>query len=81
VSAVPERLECPRCGRAMQAGYLLDHGDHNARMVSSWVAGTPEKSFWTGLKTKDRTVLPVTTYRCERCGFLESYARAEAPAP
>ena len=76
-----ERLECPRCGRTMHAGFVMDRGDYNAGLVSNWVEGPPEKSFWTGLKTKDRLVLPVTTYRCERCGYLESYARPEAPEP
>jgi hypothetical protein len=69
-----QRLECPRCRGAMAPGYVLDHGDHNARRVAHWVEGTPEKSFWVGLKTADRAVLPVTTYRCVRCGYLESYA-------
>ena len=69
-------LECPRCRGEMEAGYVMDRGDYNMPSVPQWVEGTPEKSVWTGLKTKNRDVLPVTTYRCERCGYLESYARA-----
>lgn len=38
------------------------------------VSGAPAKSFWRGITTKDRMVVPVTMYRCERCGFLEGYA-------
>jgi len=34
---------------------------------------------WTGLKTKDREVYPLTSYRCERCGYLELYALPETP--
>ena len=75
------RLECPRCGRQMLAGYLLDRGGDAPRGAAQWVAGAPEKSFWMGLTTKDRAVLPVTTYRCEGCGYRESYARADAPSP
>jgi hypothetical protein len=58
----------------MHPGYILDskHGDR--RGVTEWIAGLPEKSFWMGLKIKGRQRLPVTAYRCERCGFLESYA-------
>jgi hypothetical protein len=59
----------------MQAGFLLERLDHNSKAVTQWVAGAPERSFWTGLRLKNRMVLPVTTYRCERCGLLESYAR------
>ena len=29
---------------------------------------------WTGLKTRDKDKLDITTYRCRRCGYLESYA-------
>ena len=63
----------------MDAGYLMDKGHANARMVAEWVEGVPEKSFWTGLKTGDRMVIKVTSYRCGRCGYLVSYA-ADAPA-
>ena len=69
------RIECPRCGKRMQAGFLLERLDHNSKAVTQWVVGAPERSFWTGLRLKNRMVLPVTTYRCERCGLLESYAR------
>ena len=59
-------------------GYFLEskHGDRRA--PTEWVAGPPEKSFWMGVSIKDRAVLPVTVYRGERCGYLESYA---LPAP
>lgn len=59
----------------MEIGFQLDHGHANARMVADWVEGKPERSFWQGLKTKDRQVLDIEVYRCERCGYLESYAR------
>jgi hypothetical protein len=65
----------------MHPGYVLDLGDYNARHVAQWVEGAPEKSVWTGLKTTARAVLPVTTYRCEGCGYLESYAHGPEPGP
>jgi len=58
----------------MEPGFLIDRGHLNALETAQWVEGEPEKSFWTGLKTKGRDRHPVTTYRCERCGYLESYA-------
>jgi hypothetical protein len=30
---------------------------------------------WTGLKLKGHETFPVTSYRCEKCGYLEAYAR------
>jgi hypothetical protein len=39
------------------------------------VEGLPERSFWKGLSLKNRRVLMVVSFRCESCGYLESYAR------
>jgi len=61
----------------MEAGFIVDHKNDSAR-VETWVEGPPTKSFWAGLKIKDRQQLSVTTYRCDRCGYLESYALDEA---
>jgi predicted nucleic-acid-binding Zn-ribbon protein len=69
-----DRHECPKCGRQMQPGYFLDSKHGERRGATEWVEGVPVRSFWMGLKIKGRQVLPVTVYRCERCGFLESYA-------
>lgn len=65
---------CAKCGTAMEAGFLLDHQAHASGTQSAWIDGAPERSFWTGLKLKGHQRLPVTTYRCPKCGFLESYA-------
>lgn len=57
----------------MVRGYQVDQG-YGSMSVPKWVEGEPERSYWVGLKLKGRTQLPVTTYRCGRCGYLESYA-------
>jgi hypothetical protein len=66
-------LDCPRCGGGMEAGYMIDVG-YGTKAVPKWVEGAPQKSFWTGLKLTGKDQLDVTTYRCRRCGYLESYA-------
>lgn len=66
--------ECPKCRRTMEPGFVLDQA-HGATLQSSWVEGAPERSFWTGLKLAGRERVPVQTFRCTSCGFLESYAR------
>ena len=66
--------ECLRCKGPMSVGLVLDRGDCNFGIVQQWVEGAPETSFWTGLKTKGRESFKVLTYRCDRCGNLESYA-------
>jgi hypothetical protein len=64
---------CPKCNSPMEEGFFVDHtyGGVNA---PEWAEGKPERSIWTGVKMRGREKLPITTYRCERCGFLESYA-------
>jgi hypothetical protein len=58
----------------MEAGFLVDVG-YGKTEVPKWVAGEPVSSFWSaGLKLRGKEQLPVTTYRCRRCGYLESYA-------
>lgn len=57
----------------MEQGYIIDES-HGMRTVTKWIAGEPERSMWTGLKTRGKERRDVTTYRCRRCGYLESYA-------
>ena len=66
-------LTCPRCSGTMEPGYVIDEGD-GTRSVANWVAGEPERRIWTGLKLRGKSKVAVTTYRCRRCGYLESYA-------
>ena len=73
------RLDCPRCSRRMHPGFLLEKGNNDRMHVTQWVEGLPEKSFWSGLAIKGRQQLAVTTFRCERCGYLESYASHDVP--
>ena len=66
--------ECLRCRGPLEPGFVLDRGHHHSANTQQWVEGAPEKSFWTGLKTKGRESYEVLTYRCERCGHLEGFA-------
>jgi len=58
----------------MSEGFVIDHGDYGSASVSTWHGGAPRKSIWTGVKKSDER-LEVETWRCGRCGFLESYAK------
>jgi hypothetical protein len=60
----------------MAEGFVLDK-THGGVGVSSWVEGVPEKSIWTGLNLAGRSQSRIATWRCGRCGFLESYAAGE----
>ena len=67
---------CPKCSGRMEEGFLLDC-THGGTLQATWVDGSPTRSFWTGIKLKGKERLPVTTFRCTKCGYLESFA---APA-
>jgi phage FluMu protein Com len=67
-------IKCPKCNEEMEEGFIADY-THGAVLVSKWVEGEPEKSFWLGTKTRGKEKVKVKTYRCSGCGYLESYAR------
>lgn len=67
--------DCPRCGGTMSEGVILDHGDYGSVNVSTFQSGPPRKSFWCGFKQSKEDQHAITTFRCNRCGFLESYAK------
>ena len=66
--------ECLRCHGPMGPGFLLDRHHHSQAGPQVWVEGVPERSFWTGIKTKGKEKHNVRTFRCKRCGYLEAYA-------
>ncbi len=66
--------ECPRCRGALEPGFVTDRTQHGSPTEQEWVEGKLETSFWTGIKTEGRDRYAVRTLRCERCGYLESYA-------
>jgi ribosomal protein L37E len=71
-----DELVCSRCGGRTEAGFMLDRGQYGSpQATAEWVGGAPERSAWTGIKTKGRAHFRVETYRCEACGHLDSYAR------
>jgi hypothetical protein len=66
-------VECSQCHAQMEVGYLVD-ANHSGYQQQNWSAGEPEPSFWVGLKLAKDRIVPVTTLRCPKCGYLESYA-------
>ena len=65
---------CPKCGGSMEPGFLVDHA-YGAVAKPEWASGEPHYSWWTGVKMGGRQLYNVETFRCMRCGLLESYAR------
>jgi hypothetical protein len=46
-----------------------------ARLQSVWIKGVPEREVFSGgLKTQDKEMRTLELYRCDKCGYVESYA-------
>lgn len=67
--------ECPKCSGSMAEGFVVDD-TYGGAVVSSWVEGPPAKNKWTGLSLTGTARSEITTWRCNRCGFLEHFAAA-----
>lgn len=67
--------ECVQCRRPMDRGYLVDHG-YGTVYPLAWAAGFPKWSRWLGLTLKKKDKVPVATFRCPRCGRLDSFAES-----
>jgi hypothetical protein len=74
--------ECRDCRVAMDAGLMIDQTQGRSEQPM-WVNGTAEKGFFGHLKVNERDHpgehrrerLPVVTFRCPKCGRLESFAQ------
>ena len=61
----------------MERGFIAE-ATHGATLVSAWTPGEPVKRRWVGIQWKwnDKRNIAIVTYRCARCGYLESFAPA-----
>jgi len=64
----------------MAQGFVVDMGTGDMslgpRHVSKWAPGAPVKSFLFKTKVPGNS-LPIGTFKCATCGYLESYASPE----
>jgi len=59
----------------MEQGFVVDYAAGGNRKVAEWVKVEPKRSFWHGVDLSTASQIPIVTYRCEACGYLEFYAR------
>jgi hypothetical protein len=69
--------DCPKCNAAMVQGFIVDRNHGGSRTVSSWVEGAPKKAFWSNTNAPEEKQVPIGTFRCSGCGYLESFASRE----
>jgi hypothetical protein len=59
----------------MEAGHVPDVG-YGQVLQSAWAPGEPvARRFVGGIKSNDKEQVPLTAFRCSRCGYVELYAR------
>lgn len=69
------RPTCPKCAGSMEPGYVPDVA-YGQTLQSAWAPGEPKvRRFVGGIKWRQADNTPIVTFRCQRCGYLESYAR------
>jgi hypothetical protein len=64
--------DCSKCQGSMIEGFVLSERQ-GLWAVSSWAEGAPRKT-WFGVRPRGKPI-EISTWRCTRCGFLESYAK------
>ena len=70
-------MQCGKCNAAMDEGFVVDYAAGGNRKVAEWVQGEPKGSFWHGVDLSSARQMPIVTYRCAACGYLEFYARGK----
>jgi hypothetical protein len=73
-----ETHECPKCKGTMTKGFIVDRTGPlsaivQAFMQAQWAEGEPKLGLF-GVQVGGRRLYRITTYRCEKCGYLEDYA-------
>ena len=68
-----QRPECAQCREPMKRGFGLDN-TYGGVLRTHWAEGLPKRSWLLGTRVKREDKLPITMFRCPRCGRLESYA-------
>ena len=70
---MPHSTDCPKCQGKMSEGVIVDMG-YGQSVIAQWQPAPNSVSRWFGLKVRKKECLPTTSYRCTRCGYLESFA-------
>jgi len=69
-------LVCPKCSGEMEQGFVIEHSEAGYR-VTEWAAGAPKARWILPGAKLPKEHIPIGSFRCSSCGFLESYAREE----
>ena len=65
---------CPMCAVRMEAGFIIDRQHYSTPSLPEWAEGEPDVGFLGAIKVGRMKKRVVSTYRCLKCGLLQSYA-------
>lgn len=75
-----EVLTCVKCGGGMQEGFVPDKTVAGSAAIANWYAGPAVGGQFGDLNRLHlQPAIPVATFRCSDCGFLEFYADRKFP--
>ena len=73
---------CPDCGEPMEEGWTTD-ANFASFTQTCWHRDPPEVETRlgspVGTKATRAKMVPITSFRCPKCGLLKSYALPKAP--
>jgi hypothetical protein len=73
----PMKPLCRDCRVELEPGFQIDHG-HSSIEQARWVPGepVPKRFFFPSEASRGQhaEAMRVTSYRCPKCGLLDSYA-------
>jgi predicted nucleic-acid-binding Zn-ribbon protein len=75
MAEIEQTKVCPKCGQPMAEGYVPSRANKWQGQIPVWVSGQPVKRFWGGIDLDGKNTVAVQTFRCQGCGYLESYAK------
>jgi hypothetical protein len=67
-------IHCAMCQGSMEAGWIPDTAREGV-LQTAWMPGAPEpRYFFLGVSWKADRNVPLTAFRCTKCGHVELYA-------
>jgi hypothetical protein len=66
--------ECPACRVRMEEGTVFTTDKSGRYQQVAWTEGAPEKGGIYGYRVKGKRMVPASTWRCPRCGWLLWFA-------
>jgi len=75
-----EGTDCPKCQTQMVTGFIPD-STYGGFSLPGWYPGDPAKSWLGTYKVDTKQLIPIRTFRCPNCGYIESYAKWAKRSP